>query len=317
MTAVSSRRRLGVALVLDPPVAVEVNGLRRALGDVGLQKVPPHITLVSPLNVRVGDLPAALAVLRAAAAAMRGPLTLTLGPPASFRPLSPVVYLEVGGDLPALRTLHASLQAPPLLRRNTWPWVPHVTLIDGANDERIAAALAALDRYAAVCLVDRVVLLEERSRAGQGGSGLGAGPGGTLGWRPLADAAFGPEVVVGRGGLALHLTLGRLLDPEGMALLTASGVDAASTRPALADIVATARREGTVVALGAAWRKPDGGHVGVFVAPAVRRQGIGSVVLAQVETAVRRAGWGYPSLAAAGPAGFYRSRSDYSKATDE
>ena len=60
---------LGVALVLDAPVACEVQGLRRALGDGSLQRIAPHLTLVPPVNVRAGGLDEALAVLRTAASA--------------------------------------------------------------------------------------------------------------------------------------------------------------------------------------------------------------------------------------------------------
>ena len=49
------------------------------------------------------ELGGALARLRAAAAGQPGPLRLTLGPPATFLPDNPVVFLEVGGDLERLR----------------------------------------------------------------------------------------------------------------------------------------------------------------------------------------------------------------------
>jgi 2'-5' RNA ligase len=314
----ASRRRLGVALLLDRPVSDAVDGLRRALGDPSIDRVAAHLTLVPPVNVGAGQFPDALAVVRAAAGAQAGPLLLTLGPPATFLPANPVLYLEVGGDLDALRRLRDAVFVPPLLRTLSWPWVPHVTLAESASEARIAAAVAALDRFAVVTSVACVTVLEEgRGRV----------------WSPLADAFLGPPAVIGRGGLAVEITRGRVLDPEVHGLIEAglgftrreptgpegsepegSGPEGREPewRPAGPPIVLSARREGQPVGAGVAWRSDAGGQVAVMVAPAVRGQGIGSMVLAQLEAAVRGDEWECPVLHAHGPAGFYRSRSRWS-----
>lgn len=65
------RRRLGVVLLVAAPVAAELQGLRRALGDPALDRVPPHLTLVAPVNVREADVDAAVAVVAGAAAQRR------------------------------------------------------------------------------------------------------------------------------------------------------------------------------------------------------------------------------------------------------
>jgi hypothetical protein len=289
--------------LLDPPVVDAVDGLRRAVGDPSLDRVPAHLTLVPPVNVRADQLPATLAVLRAAAGRVR-PMRLTLGPPATFLPDNPVLYLEVGGDLDALRTLRDMAFRPPLQRTLTWPWIPHVTLSDMAAEERIAAASAALDRFAMVAPIDRVVLLEERSGRR---------------WEPLADATLGRPAVVGRGGLALEVTRSRLVDPEVHQMLAGAGVATAGVdgwpggvaRPSSPPIVLSARREGQVVGLGVAWRSDAGGQVAVVVAPPARSQGVGGTVLAHLEAAVRAAAWECPVLPAHGPAGFYEARSSW------
>src|SRR5687768_11841471 len=96
------RWRLGVALLVPPPARDEVDGLRRALGDPALPRIPAHLTLVPPVNVREEAVPDALHVLRDAAADTPASLRLTLGPPGTFLPDNPVLYLRVGGDLDAL-----------------------------------------------------------------------------------------------------------------------------------------------------------------------------------------------------------------------
>ncbi len=188
--AMSPRHRLGVALLLDPPGSLEVDGLRRALGDTALGAVPAHVTLVPPVNVRTEDLGLALQVLRRAATDQSGPIAVELGPVTTFMPASPVVYLAVGGpDLDRLARLRQAVVAGPMLRPDHWPWVPHVTLTDDAPADRIDAARAALFSYSAATVFDRVVLLEEREHR----------------WQPLADACLGRAAVVGRGGLELEI----------------------------------------------------------------------------------------------------------------
>jgi 2'-5' RNA ligase len=316
-----ARLRLGVALLVDPPVGTEIDGLRRAVGDPALEQVATHLTLVPPVNVRREQLPDALRRLRDAAGATAGPIELTLGPAASFLPANPVLYLEVGGDLEALAGLRASVFRPPLERPLSWPWTPHVTLGDGLAEDRIDAARRVLDGYRAVVTVDRVVLLEER----RGDDGRR--------WVPLADAEFGAPAVVGRGGLELVLTKGRLLDPEAASLVsrarnqegpsegapaeTASDLrpEGARGRPTSAGrpapIVVTARRDGQVVGAAGARPGPDGAEVWVAVAPDSQRQGIGSHLLAHLEAALRDAGWAGSVLHAEGPADFYRARSGW------
>ncbi len=146
--------------------------------------------------------------------------------------------------------------------------------------------------------IDRVHLLQEVRQDGQ-----------RL-WAPLADAAFGPPAIVGRGGLAVELTRSQLLDPEAAALL--EGHDWAPADRALR-LVVTARREGSAVAAGIACLGPDGGQVAVMVDARHRRQGLGSHVLAAVELSVRASGWGCSHLRAIGPAAFYAARSHFSR----
>jgi 2'-5' RNA ligase len=171
------RRRLGVALLLPEPSATEVDGLRRALGDGSLGRIPAHLTLVPPVNVAVDDVPAALDVLSSAASQTR-PLDLRLGPVTTFHPVTPVVYLGVDGDVRALGALQAlrdRIFRSPLERRLTRPFVPHVTLADEIDPVRIPGAVAALADYVVDVRFEAVHLLEEgRGRV----------------WRPIADASF-------------------------------------------------------------------------------------------------------------------------------
>ena len=78
-----ARQRLGVVLLVPQPVATEIDGVRRALGDEARERIGPHITLVPPVNVAERDLPRAFTLVRSAASTV-APLTLRIGPVASF-----------------------------------------------------------------------------------------------------------------------------------------------------------------------------------------------------------------------------------------
>ena len=159
------RVRFGVVLLVPPPLAHEVDGLRRAFGSTGLGRIPSHLTLVPPVNVRVEDVPAALAVLRAAAASAR-PLDLTLGPPRTFDTNEGVVYLAVDGaddELQALRRLQAEVLSGPLDRPEDHDFVPHVTLATGVPTDRIDLLLDATADFRRVeVTVDRLHLLQHQ-----------------------------------------------------------------------------------------------------------------------------------------------------------
>ena len=294
-----AKHRLGVVLLVPHPAAGEIDGLRRAVGDGALGRVPTHLTLVPPVNVRHDRLPDALARLRSAAAATR-PFRLHLGPPASFLPVSPTLYLEVGGDLDALHALRERVFAEPLERTVTLPFVPHVTLADEANPSRIEAALAALDGYRTSVAVESVHLLEEDARV----------------WTPMAEARFAAPAVVGRGGLPVELSVTSSLDPEAGAVVEAEWhrYDEATYGPVSADVplVVTARRDGEV--LGAAdckIRREQAYLARLIVVADHRDEGVGSRLLDAFEAAAREAGAREVILRtiAGGPADvFYRRR---------
>jgi 2'-5' RNA ligase len=271
------RHRLGVVLLVPPPVAAEIQGLRRALGDGTVETIPPHVTLVPPVNVVASSLPDALRVLRTAASGCR-PFGLELGPATTFHPVTPVVYLAVGGDLDALSTLRKAVFQPPLARPLSHDFVPHATLADDMHPSRIPAAVTALADYHCELRVDRVHILEQQDT-------------GDRPWLPIADARLAPPSVVGRGGLELELAVTDVLDPESRALL---GPAAPPLLPAPIHThdqgrwAATARQ--ARVPIAAAHGKTVGEALVVealAVATPHRRQGVGAHLLAAIEAEAR------------------------------
>ena len=246
---------------MPPPLSSEVDGLRRALGDGSLHRIPAHLTLVPPVNVAEDRLGEALAVVREAAG-VTAPLTVELGPPATFLPHNPVLYLAAAGDVAALRSLRDRVLRGPLERLGAWEFVPHVTLADDAATDVIEAALVALGRYRAEVAFDRLhVLRQRRDRV----------------WEPIAEAPFARPAVIGRGGLPVELVVTDGLDPEGRALLELHDGE----HP----FAVTARRELHVVGTAVGAIRGDRAHLDRLVVEAARRrQGVGSHLLAAVES---------------------------------
>jgi 2'-5' RNA ligase/ribosomal protein S18 acetylase RimI-like enzyme len=295
------KRRLGVVLLVPPPVREEIDGLRRALGDGALGRIPAHLTLVPPVNVNEERFADGLAALRAAAARTRR-FTVRLGPPATFAPINPVIYLAVeGAGAEQVLRLRDAVFSDPLSRDLTWPFVPHVTLADEADPARIDAALVALTGYEVDVTFDRVHLLEEQEARV---------------WRPVAEAAFEAPAVIGRGGLELELTRTRVLDAE-----AAAWSEAEWSRYTLAEYGSTqedepfaiaARRDGVLLGTSTGSTRFDGGYLARLIVRADERgTGVGSHLLAATESLAAGRGCRRLTLrteADGGARAFYESR---------
>lgn len=172
------RHRLGAVLLLPRHIANEIDGLRRALGVSPIERVPPHITLVPPINVRDEELDDALAMTRRIASEQRTRLHVTVGPVTTFSPITPVVYLSVNGpDVEVIKGLRDEMDAGPFAQELKHPFVPHVTLSDDATEREIDGALASLTHYVEPIVLEGITVLEQDDDDKM--------------WRPIADAPFG------------------------------------------------------------------------------------------------------------------------------
>ena len=268
-----ARQRLGVALLVPQPLATEIDGVRRALGDGALDRIAPHITLVPPVNVAERDLPRAFTLVRSAASTI-APLTLRIGPVATFAPVNPVAYLQVGGEpqtVEALERLRSSCLQGPLGRSSEHDFVPHVTVAEELAQDRLDTVTKLLAGFVTEATIDRVHVLAELP--------------GRL-WKAVADAPLGERPgVVGRGSLPLELTTTGRPDVEAAALLSFE------TESAGLPFAVTARRNDEVV--GAAWGWSARGALelaDLVIAAEHRGQGFGRHMVAAVVALARRRG---------------------------
>lgn len=272
-----ARHHLAVALLPPPSLAAVVDTLRRAIGSSSLLRIPPHLTLVPPVNVRSDDLPVVHRVLAEAAAAA-AVLELRLGPVTSFAPRTPTVHLAAGGrsraDDEALRALRGRLLRGPLERPEEFPFTPHLTLERRADPEAIPGVVTALGSFEERWPVRSLHLLEHRRPEDRSPY-----------WEPVQEVPFGPPVVVGRGGVELQLRTAGMLGPADASALGCEPVGPFRVPGGGTPVVVTASVVGAGAApCGAVTGELLGGRVArlhsVMVAPANRRIGIGAQLLA-------------------------------------
>ncbi len=201
------RRRVAVALLPPAELARSVQTLRRALADPRLDVLPPHLTLVPPINLTDDAFAEGRALLRSVASSSE-PFELEVGPASTFAPVTPTVHLELGGDTGPLHALRARLRSGPFERPDGRPFHPHVTLREELLEPPPALAAEVLAGRLGPWLVDRVQLLEQRRDAADRRC-----------WVPVAEEPFGPAAVVGRGGVELALRATTLVPEEAAALL--------------------------------------------------------------------------------------------------
>lgn len=250
------RRRFAVALLAPPVEAAEVDVLRRAVGVPEPFHVPPHVTLIPPINVADGDVGSTYAVVRRAAGAAQ-PLRLDVGPATSFRPETPTLHLDVSGpDMDAVRALRGDLRSGPLDRPDVWPFHPHATICEHAELSVIDAGLVAMAGYRRSWDVASVHLLEQR-RGDPAHGDHGRAP-----WVPVHEEPLGPVGVVGRGGVEVALRTVSMVEAPVAALLGQEPT-VSPTRPGPLPVVVVAEsaRDRDVLLGAMAGVVPSGGEI--------------------------------------------------------
>ena len=150
-------RCVGIVIAVPEPMASELRAARASFGDPMAAVVPAHITLVT--TTETDDWEATLAHVREVAAA-QDPFRVTLQGTGSFRPVSPVVFLNVVEGFDECTALHKELQSGPLARDLTFPFHPHVTVAHDVSEQSMDEAVRQLGNYSAGFTVDRVGLYE-------------------------------------------------------------------------------------------------------------------------------------------------------------
>jgi 2'-5' RNA ligase len=177
---------IGVSIAVPEPHGSLLQQLRAGFGDAAALGIPTHVTLLPPTEIDAGLLPAVEAHLTEVAAAGR-PFPMRLRGTGTFRPLSPVVFVQVveGGEHCARLQQRIRDASGPVARELQFPYHPHVTVAHGIDEAAMDRAFAELADYEAGWPCTGFALYE------QGADGV---------WRKLRDFPFGGSVVPPQAG---------------------------------------------------------------------------------------------------------------------
>ena len=140
------KRDIGVAIGLPEPVAVELQGWREKLGDPTANRIVPHITLLPPTTVKSEDLDAVEEHLRSVASEGY-PFDIRLRGTATFRPVTPVVFVALVEGIAECELLAERVRSGPLARKLSYPYHPHVTIAQDVTDEALDRGYEELAEY--------------------------------------------------------------------------------------------------------------------------------------------------------------------------
>ncbi|SER16248.1 2'-5' RNA ligase family protein [Arthrobacter sp. OV608] len=148
---------VGVILGFPPEVAEELQRWRASFGDPLAGVVPAHITLVTTTPTR--DWEATREHVRDVAR-RQSPFMVTIAGTGTFRPVSPVVFINVEEGFEACVDLHEKLQQGPLQRDLPFAYHPHVTIAHDVAPESLDEAETVLKNYRATFPVVSMGLYE-------------------------------------------------------------------------------------------------------------------------------------------------------------
>lgn len=160
--ALSDLLTLGVVIRIPQPHATVLTGWRHRIGDPMAAEIPPHVTLLPPTKIERGDLADIDKHLHEAAAASE-PFPMHLLGTGTFRPLSPVVFIQVARGLAECEMLERAIRTGPLERDLEFPYHPHVTVAHHVSDEALDEAYDGLSDFVARFPVGSFQLFELQS----------------------------------------------------------------------------------------------------------------------------------------------------------
>ncbi|MYY11970.1 2'-5' RNA ligase family protein [Streptomyces sp. SID4919] len=172
---------IGVSIAVPEPHGSLLQERRAGFGDPAAHGIPTHVTLLPPTEVDAAALASIEVHLREVACAAR-PFPMRLSGTGTFRPLSPVVFVQIVEGAAACAWLQRRVRdsSGPLARELQFPYHPHVTIAHGIDEAAMDRAYEELGSYEAEWPVTDFSLYE------QGADQV---------WRKIRDFAFGGPTV--------------------------------------------------------------------------------------------------------------------------
>jgi len=135
-----------VSIAVPAPFAGELQRLRASFGDPSAESIPTHVTLLSLTEI-ADDQGAEINEHLQRVAAAQQPFTMLLRSTGTFRPVSPVVFVQVAGGINACERIEAAIRTGPLKRDVQFYYHPHVTVAHHIGDAAMDRAFKELASY--------------------------------------------------------------------------------------------------------------------------------------------------------------------------
>lgn len=156
---------IGVSIAVPEPWGTELQQYRIGVGDQSATRIPTHVTLVPPYDVADNELDHVLVHLEQVA--RRTPaFDAHLRGTGTFRPVSPVVFVNVVEGISHLEQLAADVRSGPLAVDTVFPYHPHVTIAHDLPEAALEQAFVELEHYDASFPVDRMWLYVHNAKTG-------------------------------------------------------------------------------------------------------------------------------------------------------
>ena len=151
--------RIGVAVQVPAPFGAQLQQARADFGDPLATDIPPHVTLLGPTVVDPGELPPVRDHLAAIGRAHE-PFVVHLRGTGTFRPVSPVVFVQVVRGIAECEQLERAVRSGPLEQDLRFNYHPHVTVAHEVDEPALDRAFTDLATFEAQFLVDSFQVFE-------------------------------------------------------------------------------------------------------------------------------------------------------------
>jgi 2'-5' RNA ligase len=155
---------IGVSIAIPEPHGDELQVRRAAFGDPMAWSIPAHVTLLPPTVTDAETLEKFTTHLEEVSARTE-PFSMVLRGTGTFRPVSPVVFVQVSRGIAECEMLERAVRSGPVDRIVEFHYHPHVTVAQDVPDASLDLAFRELADFEAEFTVDEVHLYEHGSDA--------------------------------------------------------------------------------------------------------------------------------------------------------
>ena len=147
--------RIGVAITVPEPYGAQLQEARARFGDPWAPYIPPHVTLLGPTVVARSQLAQVDEHLTRVAAAHRAFL-MRLHSTGTFRPVSPVVFVQVAAGIADCEALEGAIRTDVLAQDLHFHYHPHVTVAHELPDDQLDVAFDQMIDFDAAFVVSQL-----------------------------------------------------------------------------------------------------------------------------------------------------------------